>query len=152
MEDQLRWQWCSMHELTTTQLYTLLAAREAVFVVEQRCAYQELDGLDPQAMHLVAWSGEAVAACLRLIPPGIRIGEPALGRIMTARAFRGQGLGRELMRRALRFVEDAYPGSALHISAQAHLEHFYRAFGFAPVSQPYLEDGILHLGMLRQPA
>jgi ElaA protein len=149
--DTFLWQWCRLHELTTTELYTLLAAREAVFVVEQQCAYQELDGLDQQALHLVAWSGNAVAACLRLIAPSVKYTEPAIGRIMTAQAFRGKGLGRELMHRALQFVEENHSGSGIRISAQTHLENFYCAFGFEPVSQPYLEDGIPHIEMLRRP-
>ena len=68
----LRWQLASFAELSTGELYALLALREAVFVVEQRCAYQELDGLDQDALHLVAWEGAQVAACLRLLAPGVK--------------------------------------------------------------------------------
>lgn len=145
----VRWQWCRLHDLTVAQLYALLAAREAVFVVEQNCAYQELDGLDLDALHLVGWQGAQVAACLRVLAPGVKYAEAAIGRIMTAPAFRSNGLGRELMRRAVRHIDAEYHGRA-RISAQSHLEIFYRDFGFVPVSQPYLEDGIPHIEMLRQ--
>jgi len=143
MTAALRWQWCRLHELGVEQLYALLAAREAVFVVEQNCAYQELDGRDGAALHLIAWSGDVVAACLRVLDP------PALGRVMTAKNFRGCGLGRELMRRALQHL-DASGTAEVRISAQTYLEKFYRSFGFEPVSEPYLEDGIPHIGMVRR--
>ncbi len=117
-------------------------------MVEQKCAYQELDGLDMEALHLVAWSDGEVAACLRLVAPGVKCRLATLGRIMTARAFRGQGLGRELMKRALQRVDEYYPGGT-SISAQLYLERFYRSFGFVPVSEPFLEDGIAHIEMRR---
>lgn len=145
----IRWQWCRLQELSHEQLYALFAAREAVFVVEQNCAYQELDGLDMEALHLIAWAGAEVAACLRVMAPGAGFKQAALGRIMTARAFRGRGLGRKLMVMALQYVDETYP-DGVRIGAQTHLEKFYRSFGFKPVSEPYLEDGIPHVGMLRR--
>ncbi len=147
----IRWQWYRLHELTHAQVYALFAVREAVFVVEQHCAYQELDGLDLDALHLIGWQGDQVVACLRVLAPGVKYAEAALGRIMTAPAFRANGLGRELMQQATRYIDAEHQGRA-RISAQAHLENFYRDFGFVPVSSPYLEDGIPHIEMLRQPA
>lgn len=91
----IRWQWCRLQELSPEEFYAVLAAREAVFVVEQNCAYQELDGLDLEALHLIAWAGTEVAAGLRVIAPGIKYPQAALGRIMTAKAFRSRGLGRD---------------------------------------------------------
>ncbi len=145
----VRWEWCRLQALSPDQFYAVLAAREAVFVVEQNCAYQELDGLDLAALHLIAWAGTEVAACLRVIAPGTKYPQAALGRVMTSTAFRGRGLGRELMIRALRHVDETYPDGVC-ISAQTHLEQFYFAFGFEPVSEPYLEDGIPHVEMLRR--
>ena len=144
----IRWQWCRLQTLSHEQLYALLSARETVFVVEQNCAYQELDGLDLEALHLIAWADAEVAACLRVLTPGVRIKQPALGRIMTAKAFRGCGLGRDLMTRALQYVDEAGHDS-VRVSAQTHLEKFYCSFGFEPVSEPYLEDGIPHIEMVR---
>jgi ElaA protein len=144
----ITWQWCRLEDLAACRLYAVCAAREAVFVVEQGCAYQELDGLDMEAEHLVAWSGNGVAAYLRLLGPGIKAPEPMLGRIMTAASFRGLGLGRQLVERGLARVAQCFPGQAVRISAQTHLQGFYRKFGFEAVSECYLEDGIAHVDML----
>lgn len=145
----IHWQWCTLDELPTTRLYALFAAREAVFIVEQNCVYQELDGLDPGAWHLIGWSGDAVAACLRVLAPGVKYPEISLGRVLTSAAFRGTGGGRELMQRALAWTDERYPQHGVRISAQAHLQRFYGSFGFSAVSQQYLEDGIPHIEMLR---
>ncbi|MCX7627840.1 MAG: GNAT family N-acetyltransferase [Methylophilaceae bacterium] len=145
----IEWQWYRLDELHVTQLYAICAAREAVFVVEQGCAYQELDGLDEEAEHLVAWSQKEVAAYLRLLKPGVKFPELVLGRIMTAKPYRGRGLGRQLLERALTRASVFYPGRAIRISAQSHLQDFYRKFGFETVSGSYLEDGIPHVTMLR---
>lgn len=145
---EFHWQWCRLQELTGEQLYAVCAAREAVFVVEQNCAYQELDGLDVAALHLIAWSGSEVAAYLRVLEQGVGLEQTSIGRVMAAKAFRGRGLGRELMERALQHI-DAIHAGCVHISAQTYLEKFYRSFGFEPVTEPYLEDGIPHIGMAR---
>ncbi len=143
----LQWQWCRLGEFSAEQLYAMLAARIAVFVVEQNCAYQDLDSLDPDAEHLIAWSGAGVAGYLRVLAPGTRFAEPSIGRILTTGPFRGSGLGRELVARGIARARERYPGKALRISAQAHLEKFYREFGFVTGSEPYLEDGIPHVEM-----
>jgi ElaA protein len=143
------WQWCELGDLSTRQLYAVLAAREAVFVVEQHCAYQELDGLDLGARHLIGWSDGEVAAYLRVLGPGIRFAEPSIGRVLTSRAARGTGVGRELVARSLAHVDERYADHGLRISAQAHLQRFYGSFGFDVASPPYLEDGIPHIEMLR---
>lgn len=145
------WQWCAADDLSTGKLYAVFAAREAVFVVEQHCAYQDLDGLDLDARHLIGWSGGEVAAYLRVLGPGVRFTEPSIGRVLTSQAFRGCGLGRELVARSLAYVDECHPARGIRISAQAHLEHFYRSFGFEIASAPYLEDGIPHVEMLRLP-
>lgn len=145
----IQWQIVRLEDLSLRQLYAILAAREAVFVVEQACPYQELDGLDMDAWHVVGWSGKNVAAYLRVLAPGVRFAEPAIGRVLTTQGFRGQGLGREAMTRALEFMEASYPGHSIRISAQTYLELFYAGFGFVKVSATYLEDGIPHIEMLR---
>ena len=147
----MRWQWCKLAELGPAQLHTLFAAREAVFVVEQQCAYQELDELDLEAEHLISWQDKHVAAYLRVLSPGVKYAEPSMGRILTSKAHRGTGLGRELVSRGLQYVDETYPGSALRISAQLYLERFYQSFGFVTASEPYPEDGIPHIEMLRSP-
>jgi ElaA protein len=148
------WQWCMLEELTAAQLHCVFAARVAVFVVEQACAYQELDELDLAAEHLIGWEGAQVAAYLRVLAPAVKFAEPSMGRILTTKAYRGTGLGRELVRRGVEYVDAKYPHCGVRISAQSYLESFYRGFGFLPASEPYSEDGIPHIEMLRsaQPA
>lgn len=144
----LKWQWARLSELSAEQVYAVLAARVAIFVVEQNCAYQDLDGLDGDAEHLIAWSGSEVAGYLRVLGPGTRFDDPSIGRIITAKAFRGSGLGREVVAKGIARTRQRYPGQPIRISAQKYLEKFYGDFGFVTVSEPYLEDGIPHVEML----
>jgi ElaA protein len=144
----LEWQWCRLGELSGEQVYAVLAARVAIFVVEQNCAYQDLDGLDSDAEHLIAWSGRDVAGYLRVLGPGTRFDDPSIGRIITTQPFRGSGLGRELVTRGIERARMRYPGRPVRISAQKYLEKFYGGLGFETVSEPYLEDGIPHVEML----
>ncbi len=140
----LTWHDREFAQLTTSELYAIIALRERVFVVEQRCAYLDADGLDQRAMHVWATSGGAMVAYLRLLPPGARFSEHSIGRVIVAPEFRGSGLGRELMLRGMALVRVA----AIRISAQAHLEKFYSDLGFTRVSDVYDEDGISHIEML----
>ncbi len=149
----LVWQTATFADLTVDALYTVLQARIAVFVVEQRCPYQDADGIDRQAHHVLGWrmtpSGRVLVAYCRLVPPGVRYAEPSIGRVLTPAAGRRQGLGKALMRRALALHDALYPGQGNRISAQQYLERFYRAFGYRTVSAPYDEDGLPHVEMLR---
>ena len=145
----IQWQWARLEALSARQTYALFAARQAVFIVEQACAYQDMDGRDVDAEHLVAWSGDTLAGCLRLLAPGQRYAESSLGRILTAPAYRGIGLGRELVMRGLERARQLYPAHDVRIAAQARLEKFYAGFGFVPSGAPYLEDGIPHIDMLK---
>jgi ElaA protein len=146
----INWQWCVLSELSPQQLYAVCAAREAVFVVEQACAYQEMDGLDLAATHLIGWAQSEVAAYLRILGPGTRFAEPSIGRVLTSKAFRSSGLGRVLMAKALDHLDAKHPDHGVRIGAQARLERFYASFGFAVVSETYMEDGIPHVKMLRR--
>jgi ElaA protein len=146
------WQWKRFAELAPDDLYALLAARAAVFVVEQACAFQDADGLDPFAWHLLGWAGPAqertLAAYLRLIEPGRKYAEPSIGRVLTTTAFRRTGLGRLAMREGLAQSRILYPRLPVRIGAQQRLERFYLELGFRTVSEPYAEDGIWHVEML----
>ncbi len=151
----MEWHWKPFAELAPAELYALLAARAAVFVVEQRCLFQDADGFDPYAWHLLGWTGagrdRTLGAYLRLIEPGRKYPEPSIGRVLTAASVRGAGLGREAMREALARCADLYPGSAVRIAAQQRLERFYATMGFRAASASYEEDGILHVDMVRPP-
>jgi ElaA protein len=148
----VEWQWKPFADLAAMELYAVLAARVAVFVVEQRCAFQDLDGLDPFAWHLLGWAGSheerTLCAYLRLIEPGRRYREPSIGRVLTTVSFRGFGLGREAMREGLARAAELYPGQVVRIAAQQRLERFYASMGFRTASAPYEEDGIVHVDMV----
>ena len=148
----IKWEWCDWSDMTLSQWYAIAAAREAVFVVEQNCPYQDLDNFDQLAVHLIGWEGADVAAYLRCFAPGVKWPEASLGRILTSKPFRASGLGRELVGRGLERIDELYPRSPVRIGAQAHLERFYGSFGFVVDSAQYLEDGIPHVEMLRPAA
>jgi ElaA protein len=148
----IQWQWRSYAELTSLQIHDIFAARQTVFVIEQASLYLDIDGKDLQALHLAAWSGDQLAAYLRLLAPGVSYpGEPSLGRILTTKLARGSGIGRELVARGLEKIHELYPTLPTHIGAQAHLHKFYGSFGFVQSSEPYDEDGIMHIEMMRPP-
>mgnify|MGYP006273546779 CR=1 FL=1 len=144
----LRWELQAFNALTRLELYSILAARIAVFVVEQDCPYPELDGRDVEALHLTAWLDDGeIAAYARILPPETRFAEPSIGRILTTRNHRGTGLGRVLVRRAIDATRSRFPDQDIRISAQRHLGAFYGSFGFEDDSEPYDEDGIPHVDM-----
>jgi ElaA protein len=149
-QHQVNWQVLPYRQLSREQLYAILSARVAVFVVEQDCPYQDVDGLDSEGIHVIGSSAtDQVLAYARVLPPGKRFAEPSIGRVLTTAAGRGKGLGRTLMERSLRAAEQHFPGQAIRISAQQYLESFYVSLGFEKVRGPYPEDGIPHLEMLR---
>ncbi|GAB4455509.1 MAG: GNAT family N-acetyltransferase [Armatimonadaceae bacterium] len=146
----LEWRWRTFDRLTPHELYAVLALRQRVFAVEQNCVYLDADGLDTDAHHLLGIQGSAVlVAYLRLLPSGLRYSEPSLGRVVTAPEARRTGLGRAMMAEGIRYSELLYPGHGIRIMAQQYLEAFYQSFGFRTVSDPFDEDGIPHLEMLR---
>jgi len=152
--EEISWQWSRFSELTAADLYAVVMLRESVFVVEQNCPYPDADGRDPKAWHLLGWFGSAdqrsLAAYARIFEPGLRYEEGSIGRIVTAPAVRGTGVGRVLMEEALRRLESLAPGQRIKIAAQQRLESFYIGFGFTTISAPYEEDGIMHVDMIRQ--
>jgi ElaA protein len=147
------WQWSRFSELTAADLYAVVRLREAVFIVEQNCPYPDSDGRDPNAWHLLGWSqrstGRALVAYARIFEPGVRYDEASIGRVVTAPDVRGTGKGRALMAEALRRIDSLMPGQPIRIAAQRRLEDFYLGLGFKTVSDPYEEDGIIHVDMLR---
>ncbi len=139
--------------LSRDELYALMALRQQVFVVEQRCAYLDADGLDLHATHLWATApgGEYPVVYCRIFAAGVKYPEACIGRVVSAGAARGTGAGRALMTEVLRRMDAASGGAVevVRISAQSYLQRFYEGFGFRVVSAPYLEDDIPHLEMLR---
>lgn len=142
---------CKHHsDLATTELYALLRLRSEVFVVEQQCVFLDLDGEDlgQDTWHLMAWdeTGRLLAGA-RLLDPDSHDGQAIIGRVVTAPDARGQGLGHELMRQALKEVRRLWPQAPVYLGAQQRLQAFYAGHGFDPVTDPYMEDGIPHVGM-----
>ena len=150
MSATTQWTLSIYENLSLDDLYDLIQARVEVFVVEQDCPYQDVDGKDRQSFHLLGRSATGnVLAYARITHPGVRFPEPSIGRVITTQEGRGLGLGRELMVRAIEAIEQHYPGEPIRISAQQYLERFYTSLGFKTVSTPYLEDNIPHVEMLR---
>lgn len=145
----LDWTLAAWHQLNTQQLHDLLQLRSKVFVVEQNCVFQDIDGADPQALHLLGSRGGPLLAYARCFPPGIKFAEASIGRVVTSPAARGASLGHVLMDKAVAAVRQQWGAQPIRIGAQAHLMGFYRQHGFAVDGQPYVEDGIDHLEMLR---
>ena len=137
-------------ELTLTELYTLLRLRVEVFVVEQNCPFQDIDGMDDRAYHLMGYTeaGE-LAAYSRLFDAGISYEQVAIGRVAVGLAHRRLGLGQELIQQAVAQCEVLFGAQPIKIGAQLYLERFYQGFGFEQYGERYLEDGIPHIPMLR---
>ncbi|MFT3749789.1 MAG: GNAT family N-acetyltransferase [Agriterribacter sp.] len=145
----LRWTLKKFEELTSIELYKILQLRSAVFVVEQNCAFQDMDDKDQASWHLCAWSNDALVAYTRLLPPGISYTEASVGRVVNAKVVRGKSIGKELMQRSVDAIYTLFGKSAIKIGAQLYLKKFYESFGFKQVSDIYLEDDIEHIKMLR---
>ena len=152
----MQWQWSTFDQLSRDEFFEIVKARQSIFIVEQNCAYQDVDELDSASWHLMGWcqgsSGVELAAYLRVSYPGKKYPEPSIGRVLTSFSARGKGLGKLLIREAIARVSIEYPGLRIRISAQRYLETFYSEFGFFVVSEPYDEEGIPHIEMLREAA
>jgi ElaA protein len=147
----MNWCWQRFADLGVDNLYDALQLRCRVFVLEQG-AYLDPDGVDRASWHLLGRDAAAgtLVAYLRLVDAGVKYAEPSLGRVITAPEARGMGLGRALMAEGVAGCARFWPGRAVRISAQAHLERFYGGFGFVRVGDDYLEDNIPHVEMLRE--
>ncbi|EQC42167.1 hypothetical protein SDRG_01007 [Saprolegnia diclina VS20] len=145
-------------ELSASLLYDMMAVRCEVFIVEQSCAYLDSDNVDklPIVYHLAALADDgAIMAYARLLGPGTKGASqqlPMIGRVLTSPKHRGGGLGKQLMQEAIAECSRRWPGKAIEISAQVYLEGFYKSLGFAATSEPYDDDGIMHMDMVRPPS
>jgi len=147
----MQFTWSRFEQLGVDNLYDALQLRCRVFVLEQG-AFLDPDGIDRRAWHLLGRdAGGALVGYLRLVDPGVKYDEPSIGRVVTAPEVRGSGAGRALMVEAIVSSERRWPGRGNRISAQLHLERFYNGFGYVRVGEPYGEDKIAHIQMLRSP-
>lgn len=135
-------------EMTGVEFYQLARLRTAVFVVEQACAYQEIDAIDAQAKHLWTLDEEGqIVSYARIFQQEQTV---HFGRVIVAPAYRGQKEGHRLIKEVLHRIEQCYPALPIEIEAQAHLEKFYGQYGFKTITPPFYEDGILHVGMKKE--
>ena len=144
------WRIKNFGELSTKELYEILKIRQEVFVVEQTCYYLDADGSDEKAIHI--WGeieGKIVAYC-RIFQPNIKYKEASIGRVLTNPNFRGQNLGKVLMKIALQTIQIRFKSKAVKISAQDYLLKFYSDLGFVDTAKKYLEDDIPHTEMIKE--
>lgn len=164
----LHWKLAAFADLSVTELYELLQLRTEVFVMEQNCPFQDMDGADALAMHLLGRHapqpaeilgpagqggepGQPLVAYARLFPAGIKFAEASIGRVVTRGTARGQGLGHLLIEEALSSLHAVWGSQPVRIGAQARLAAYYNQHGFVDMGLPYVEDGIDHLEMLWSP-
>lgn len=145
----MTWILKSFEQLSTRELYEILKLRTEIFVLEQECAYLEVDGKDLSSFHL--WlqneSNEIIAYC-RLLPAGLSYNETSIGRVLVKDNQRGKGLAQEMLKKAILEIQKLWGKKSIRIEAQYYLKDFYASFGFVKVSEPFLEDGIKHIEML----
>ncbi|MBU9722931.1 MULTISPECIES: GNAT family N-acetyltransferase [Bacillaceae] len=144
----MTWVLKDFQELDTAELYTILAERVNVFIVEQECPYPEIDGKDDEAFHLFYKKDGQIAAYARLFRAGDYYEEASIGRILVKEDYRKQTLGRELVDKAISVLRDEFNETKIKIQAQNYLREFYSSFGFEPVTKVYLEDDIPHVDMI----
>ena len=146
----LTWRVVTFDALTTHELYALLQLRSEVFVVEQACVFQDLDGADAQALHLLGWLPQGrLVAYARCFAAGVKFAESSIGRVVTHDSMRGSGAGHVLLTKAIASLTRQWGPQPIRIGAQRRLEAFYQQHGFRKSGEPYLEDGIVHIEMLR---
>lgn len=146
--------WQDLHhsDLSVSQLYALLQLRCAVFVVEQNCPYQDIDGddLEGENRHILGWHNGTLVAYARILKSDDELQPVVIGRVIVSEALRGEKIGQQLMSKALESCTRCWPEKPIYLGAQAHLQNFYGQFGFIPVTDIYEEDGIPHIGMARE--
>ncbi|NAW52128.1 GNAT family N-acetyltransferase [Elizabethkingia argentiflava] len=140
----------AFRELDNTELYEILKLRNEVFVVEQNCAYQDLDDKDQRCYHLMCFVDHKFAGYTRILPGGVSYPETSIGRVVIRSDYRALKLGKKLMEKSMEVCEDLFKSSTIRIGAQQYLLKFYNSLGFVEVGEPYDEDGIPHIQMIRK--
>ena len=138
-------------ELSPLQVYDFMRLRSEVFVVEQNCVFLDADDKDQESLHLMGYQGALLVAYTRLVPPGVIYDIPSIGRVITHSSVRRSGAGRALMQESIRQVYQHFGRLPIKIGAQLYLKFFYESFGFTKISDVYLEDGIEHIYMMKEP-
>lgn len=137
------------NQLSLSELYQILQLRSEIFVVEQVCVYQDIDGKDEKALHVFGKKQGKIVAYARCFAPGIYFEEAAIGRVLVDENERKFGYGHQLMKASVKALEDQYQTKKLKLSAQQYLIKFYNTHGFETEGEGYLEDGIPHIAMVK---
>ena len=145
----IHWRFVPFSALTSLELYEMLQLRSEVFVVEQSCPFQDMDGADQKAMHLMGVKDGKLVAYARCFAAGEKFSESSIGRVVTHLSARGDGIGHVLIKEAIASLVRHWGPQPIRIGAQARLEKFYNQHGFVQNGEPYIEDGIPHIEMLR---
>ncbi|WP_404407519.1 GNAT family N-acetyltransferase [Jeotgalibacillus malaysiensis] len=143
----MEWKVNRFDELTARELHDILKARVDIFVVEQNCAYHEVDGYDPESWHLQLKIDGKLAAYARLMKAGTKYNKASIGRIIVLEEFRSRNLGRQLVQKSINVMKE-WGTKEIMLQGQTYLRNFYSSFGFEEVSSEYLDDGIPHVDML----
>ena len=147
--EKIIWKQKKWEELNKKNLHEILLVRSEVFVVEQNCVYQDIDNKDPKALHLYGKIKNKIVAYSRIFNEGDFYKEISFGRALVLKNQRGKGLGDELVQKSIEIIKGNWPNKKVKISAQAHLNNFYKKHGFIEKGKEYLEDGIPHVSMER---
>lgn len=137
-------------ELTHQELYRILQLRSEVFVVEQDCVYQDIDGKDDKALHVLGFKDEKIIAYARIFKPGDYFEFASIGRVVVAKNERAFKYGYDIMKVSIKAIETYFNEKKIKISAQAHLKSFYNNCRFIEVGESYLEDDIPHIAMIKK--
>lgn len=146
---EIRFKIKRFNELSSAELYEVLQLRSEVFVVEQNCVYQDIDGKDEKALHVLGYYQNELTAYSRLFDAGKYFEEASIGRVIVRQKSRKFNFGHELMRVSIAAIEENFNQTAITISAQEYLKKFYESHGFIQTSESYLEDDIPHIEMKR---
>ena len=138
------------HELTTQELYNILQLRSEVFVLEQNCIYQDIDGKDQKAIHIFIKENKDVLAYSRIFNEGEYFDNPSIGRVVVKKEKRGKELGKKIMVEGAKYIKETFTNKKIEISAQKYLKDFYSELGYEFTGNEYLEDGIPHIRMIKQ--
>lgn len=146
---QLEWIVKKFDELSPSELYKILRLRSEVFVVEQNCVFLDMDNKDQSCHHLMGCYDNELVVYVRLVPAKLIYDEISIGRVVSSPKYRGTGVGRELMLKAIKSCAEIFGQQPIRIGAQLYLKSFYSSLGFEAQGDIYLEDGIQHIEMIK---
>ena len=135
------------NKLTNDELYEIMALRAEIFVVEQKCPYNDVDGKDKQSIHMWMEENGKIIAYIRIVDKGVSYDETSIGRVVVAKEERGRGLAREILEEGIKYITEKLGEKKITVGAQEYLKSFYESLGFVEVSDVYDEDGLPHLDM-----